>query len=1207
MSLPKLTDQQHHAAVESAGRNTVLTSGAGCGKTAVLANRFAELLRLRRDDENPLAALVALTFTDKAALQMRQRLARLLEDLAAGADADDRVRVRRWIDQLPEARITTIHSFCTGLLRSHAIAAGVDPAFTVLADELVAGQMCDDAIRRAVLAAVESGDEDVAKLLARYSFENVTECVGKLVDWRTSYRCDDYADVDATIARWRQLVDDERAAAWDRLAGDAAVAAELVALADLPCADPTDKLAVAREERLALARAILTDPHARTEEALTKLSGRLGGIGSNKNWADAGGAKAVRHRLKAFCDRFEPYLAYCRELADADRLAAESLATLTRLADRAERFYTDAKRARGALDFVDLLACTDRLLAADPTLRTRLAEQIDQLLIDECQDTDAFQMGLLARLIGGDTDTPPAEGRLFVVGDVKQSIYRFRGAQIEVFRDLCHRLGPDSHQSLSTSFRTHAAGIAWINSLFSPLMGDAYEPIRAHRTDQPPGPSVEILLAAGDEPLASASDAVAAQAAVTAARIRDLVDSRQPVVWDADARDYRPADYRDIAILFARMTHSLDFERHLAAQDIPYYVVAGSGFFHQQEIYDVLNALRVIDNPFNDIALVGALRSSLVGLDDNALMHLAQTCRPPYLPALPSEALAGRLPPAMAEALAEIVALIRRLHGRKDAVGIDGLIDSVLDATGYEATLLTQLQGARKVGNVRLLIAHARSAAAEGMSLANFITQMDRLTLADARYEQAAVAGEGDNVVRLMTIHKAKGLEFPVVVVPDLNVGKTSPRGRLLNRPDWGLTFNPPIDGLEADEVNKLDNQPLSFHLARQREKQDDADETIRKYYVALTRHRDHLILVGADLRGSDGQLKESGSFLAQMDAIFGLTDAIDAGGEQIDYTCDGQTYPAIVRRTQAKPSRRRRRQATGDKLLAKSNDGGDFGQHVLTSAGDDAALPLVGPLPPTVGRIELPVTALCDFVHCPMLYRWRYELRVPTSALPKTEPASDSEPSTIDAATAGTFFHRCMELMDFAAPQSAGQLADRSAAEMELSAEQTAILTGELADMLDTFKGHDLYQTIAASQQTFRELDFVLSAGPATLRGQIDLLLADTDGAWRIVDYKSDRIGESPSQKELATHSAHHELQMRIYAAAATRQLGAPPAEAVLYYLRHGQTHAIQFDAAAIASVETELGQLAERLIVARRSGEFAAERTEGCEYCAYRAVCGH
>ena len=314
-----------------------------------------------------------------------------------------------------------------------------------------------------------------------------------------------------------------------------------------------------------------------------------------------------------------------------------------------------------------------------------------------------------------------------------------------------------------------------------------------------------------------------------------------------------------------------------------------------------------------------------------------------------------------------------------------------------------------------------------------------------------------------------------------------------------------------------------------------------------------------------------------------------------------------FLSRRDGRPERRtaasgtpRQEASAGRKLLADATDGASLATGVLAAADKGDNLPLIGPLPSSVGQVELAVTALSEFVQCPQRYRWRYELRVPQTAMPRDAAGQTRESAGPDAASAGTFFHRCMELLDFSAPQSPDTLARQAAAETAIGDEYLPALTAELAEMIEQFRQTELWKQLAGATQSHKELDFVLSTSSATLRGQIDLLTADANGAWRIVDYKSDRLNGA----DVAQHSRHHELQMRIYAAAATGYLDSCPAEAVLYYLRTGDTHVIPFDDNAITSIQDELGELAEQLIAARRTGEFASVRGEQCDYCPYEML---
>ncbi len=1208
----QLTPAQRSAAVDRTAESIALLSGAGCGKTLVLARRFTELLLATHGLENPLVRFVALTFTEKAALEMSQRVGRMLGDLAARSKGADRQKLLSWLQELPDARISTIHGFCASLLRSYAIEAGIDPDFAVCGDELLAARMRHQAAEQAVLEAVEGRRQDVAEALAIVPYERLVEQVDRLVELRAAWyrQADAYENPAQILQRWSKLQRDQHQAAWKQLAADQRLRRELEALAAIHCDDPADKLARYRDEQLEIIRSVLGEPAARTADTLARLNDKPGAIGSSKNWASGEQVKGIRDRIKALVASIAEMKMYAEEMGEFDAQAAKLLAILTRLARQTETIYAAEKRRRGLLDFTDLLIRTYRLLVENPALRERLSSQIEQLLVDEAQDTDAFQIALLETLVFGKAQAESlADGRLFAVGDAKQSIYRFRGAQVEVFENLCRRLGPSRQQRLETSFRTHPAGVAFINHLFKPLMADAYQPIVAHRHIDPPKPSVEILLAsgAGQDAIGSAEDAIAAQASVTARRIAEMVDGGERRVWDQAAGDWRPIEYGDIAVLFTRMTISPEYERQLALREIPYYLLGGAGFFRQQEVFSLLNALRVIDNPFDDVALFGTLRSSLIGLDDNALMHIAEALDPPYLPKLASLLREGNqrhrprivirgLSQEASEALGFAVDLLGRLHRRKDAAGMEAILAELLDATGYEATLLSQFQGRRLLGNVRLLLERARSAAAAGAGLAEFITEMSQQVLSQARYEQAAVAGEGENVVRLITIHKAKGLEFPVVFVPDLNFGRTGTADAMLHRLDWGWTFK-----LKAEEAQgrAAGNLPLSYRLAKRCEDAEQRQEDIRRLYVAATRHQDHLVFVAADWRTSEGQFQRPGSYLRQIDHVLSLSHALQMEASEIPYG-DGR-YAAVLRKIKPSPPPGKRRKSAGQRLLAEANSGTELAGAIIARASEVSALALVGPLPATCGEVELAVTALVDFEHCPMLYRWRSELGV-AERIEKSHGPSPEGMVALDPATMGTLYHRCMELLDFARPQKATQLVGRVVGEMGLEEiADVAAIAAQLEQMLTGFRAHPLCKALAAARGTFRELDFVMSAGAGRLRGQIDLLYEDADGTWRIVDYKSDHVGP----EDLPAHARRYELQMLIYAAAAARHLGREPAAATLYFLRPAAAYDLAIDRQASKTATRRINDLAEQLITARRRGNFERRSGDTCSGCPCEALC--
>lgn len=1201
----ELTKTQQSAAIDRTGENIALRSGAGCGKTLVLGRRFTELLIKYRGEENPLNKFVALTFTDKAAMEMTQRVRKLISERASQSKGRaDKQKLKSWLEELPNARISTIHSFCASLLRSWAIEAGIDPNFAVCANNYVADSMLTEAVDKATLQAVEASREDAATLLTRMSYKNVAELVFTLVNKRLDWNAADYAKADAILARWQQKLGEARQEAIARLT-NGELADQLDEIDAIPCSNPDDKLYIWRNTLLTVARRIIASSADATVDDLKQLGKFPSRSGTAAAWGNQDSAAKARSLMRAVFDSLWGYEQYFAKLGELDMQSAESLASLVSLAADANNHYTAIKRQRGLLDFTDLLYHANRLIFEQPDMVASLREQIDQLLIDECQDTNAFQVRMLLKLMFGDSEPTAADGKLFVVGDAKQSIYRFRGGQVEVFEELCRKLGQDKQEDLDISFRTHEAGVEFVNHLFEHLM-PAYTPIRAFRKQTPAQPSVEIILAEPDDgEIINAPHAAGLQAAVTARRIREMLDSKERIVWDESADnsagDWRAVQRRDIAILFSRRTNSLLYERELAAHSVPYYVLAGTGFFKQQEVYDMLNAMRVIDNPFDDIALFGVLRSSMFGLDDNTLMHIAEACEKPYLPSLAKADLAGKLGEAQQQSLRFAVNLLYSLHRKKDAVDMGELAGQLLRATGYEAVLGSQFEGRRRLGNVRKVVEMAREASAGGLTLAEFITQADQMVLDETRYEQAAVVGEHENVVRIMTIHKAKGLEFPVVFIPDLNAKRLGHRGMLLGRLDWGLTLKlkPDSNDNETDDKKKKNaDQPASFRLAKQLEDHDQLNEDIRAMYVAATRHEDFLVFVGANWRAKKDGLFRAGknNTLRQIDEAIGIRNAADTGQ---DILYGNGRFTAAVKRMSPKPPPRRGR---GKKKLPlqKASSGESLAAELIAAAGTADAPALLGPLNPQAGNVQLAVTAMGDFEHCPMLYRWRYDLRVPTRLLGGKSGAGPGD--SLDALTLGTLYHRCMELLDVDSPQPAAQLLRQAAADTHIeNTSHVLSLTGELEEILSNFRSHPLNDQLRQAKQTFRELDFVLDCGPATLRGQIDLIFQDSDNNWHVVDYKSDRVAAA----DIAAHAERYKLQMLLYCLAAAKYLDIPPAEARLYFLRSGRTHTFDISPEALVTAESYASELAEHLIVAGRSGDFAVTSSDACNYCPYRRLC--
>ncbi len=512
------------------------------------------------------------------------------------------------------------------------------------------------------------------------------------------------------------------------------------------------------------------------------------------------------------------------------------------------------------------------------------------------------------------------------------------------------------------------------------------------------------------------------------------------------------------------------------------------------------------------------------------------------------------------------------------------------------------------VGSGRKIRQLAAEADADGLSLADFVARVQEMILQNIRYEQAAVSGESANVVRIMTVHAAKGLEFPVVVLPNLNTGHEGHRGALLHRRDWGWTCR--HTGSERDELERTQTKdrnhplPLSFRLARKLEEDDALAEDTRLLYVAITRHRDKIILVGSDRRMKDGGYK-SASHLAKLDEALGICQALDAGRKRIPYA--GGQFEILLRRCQPGgfgPGPTRSEMPAGVRLLRQATDEEAFASSLIRQAPGSGELPLIGPVPANRAVPELAVTALADFSRCARLFHWRYELRLPGQwtgpGKYQADKAARSE-QAIDALTLGTFYHLCMERLDPQSPQPAGVLGTAVAAELDMidspGLEQAI---SELDDILEAFRETPLQSQLASARKAHRELDFLLDAGPIRLRGQIDLLLQDADANWHVIDYKSDRV----TPERLTEHAEGYRMQMLAYCLAAGRYLDTTIESARLYFLRKGLEHSFSLDERSLEDGIEQIERLGRSIIESRRRGAYPP--AEGyCRFCPYQGRC--
>ncbi len=851
MSGARLTEEQS-APLDVRGASVALSAGAGCGKTTVLTERFVRAVENR--SPHTLRSIVALTFTNKAARELRDRVRRRCRERAIReADGPEATRWRAIVRALDAAPIQTIHSFCGSVLRAHAREVGLDPGFRVL-EEPVSIALREQALRQTVRRLLSDADADLIELAVDLGLPGILRALGELVNSPHAVVLDRWADrtPEALVEHWETLWDQEFRPRY---------ASDILALV-ARCRRMLGPVAFGHEK--------MNERRDRIYEACLELER---GFVSPEFLEAIRGSCTIQHTLyhpkkwpsqeyfedlRAEFDLVKAAIVKRRPLIEA--VEEDSLPTarralqLARMAKQARDAYDRLKRTRGGVDNDDLLKLTQELLRSSPpeTIQ-RLASSVELILVDEFQDTDPVQAEILERLAADGMH----DGGVFVVGDYKQSIYRFRGAQPKIFDQYRTRVPQAGRLGLSRNFRSVPGVLDFVNALFASTFtedGSQLQPGLPLPADSEP--AVEFLWA--EDPPEEGEKAVTAPDAKErrkqeAKRIARYLKQRIDDGWPVRGRDeqgkmgVRDARPGDVAILLGALSDSAFYEQELANVGLDYHVVGGAGYFSQQEVYDLIHVLTVIEDPFDAVAMAGALRSPFFTLSDEALYSLSRKDIGMLLPGLlAAEELSGLGEADRRKAIRarELLAAWRAI---KDSVPVSTLIDRVLDESGYEAAIAAEFLGDRKRANARKLVNMARVFDRQGgFTLADFVERL-RSNVRDATREGQAATTDEDNldIVRIMTIHKSKGLEFPVVVVPDLNRKRDASRSRFALHPELGPIVSPSTlrRADSGDDDDESEPGSLGWALYRWIEQREEDAESLRLLYVATTRARDVLVL----------------------------------------------------------------------------------------------------------------------------------------------------------------------------------------------------------------------------------------------------------------------------------------------------------------------------------------------------------------------------
>ncbi len=1120
----------------------LLEANAGSGKTSVLVERFVR--SVLEDGVRP-SRILAITFTERAAGELRARVRQRFVELGR----------RDMARETESAWVSTIHGFCTRVLRAHAIAAGLDPTFTVL-DEAAARPLHDRAWDDA-LARLLAGPNAAAALdlVAAYDADRLRTAIVFAHDALRSA-----GQTRPRLPRPAGLADPHAL----RAPLQVAVAA---ASAELRLAGAGKTVCTARERLERCAQLLdATPPGAPLATAGAKLS-----FPTNAN---ALKGPACAQYLAAL----EAYASACR-----DARAAVAVGLLDELLGDYADAYADAKAARAALDFDDLELHARDLLDREPALRRTYAERFERVMVDELQDSNPLQLDLFQALDRDD---------LFLVGDEQQSIYGFRHADVDVFRRLRARYAQDGRvATLATNFRSHGAILDTINAAFTPRFGPDFVALREGREPAPASaPLVELLITdqAGWEgvDLGEVRPGTKAwrqaEARLLAQRVRELVD----------AGLHRP---EDVVVLLRALGDLPVYERALEDQGLLTMSVGGRGYWGRQVVRDLCAWLAALANPRDEAALYGVLASPLVGLSSDALAHIARAGGKGHAwRAIAGDAaLRELLTDDDRERLDVFTARFSAERALAPRLALDELLRRVVDATGYDLHVLTLQGGARRLANIHKLLRLAaefeRDRGRDVRGLADLATAELE---AEARETDAPVELGDVKAVRLMSVHAAKGLEFPVVCIADL--GRQRPADG-----DEDLLVAEGEVGLRLVGLDGTSEPALAYERLRDRARGRAAREEERVMYVALTRARERLVISGGvPLANWPGEGPKAPPLAWLGPALLGGDlRALPTSDEPVrNVAWDG----AWVRCAVNTP-------ATVGRVLRDES-----------RAPAGTRLPVAAPPPPRPPAPEPPgappvsrtlsYSRLAAWKACGYRYYAERVLGLPeeeppapgpdavaTDALVAQEGALPEPPaSALDPRTRGSLVHAMLEHAGSDPVELAGAWG------VELTADEAA----DVVRLTEAFNDSPLARRMAKARAVHREHGFTVALGDTLLTGVVDVL-AQERGGQLVVDYKTDAL--QPATDLAAYVEQRYGVQRRVYALAALRG-GAPRVEVAYAFLeRPDEPVGERFEAADADRLEAELAALAAGLL----AGVYPVTATphrELCETCpARRALCSY
>jgi ATP-dependent helicase/nuclease subunit A len=1089
-------DSQHRArAATETTRSFAVEASAGTGKTAILIDRILNLVLKEGPQGRPISLrnIAAITFTEKAAGEMKIRLRQRFEESSCRSGVEG-TRASVALHDLESAAISTIHAFAVALLKERPVEAGLDPQFTAL----------DDAHAELFFRRVWEAWLDRAIKGRRGPLERAL---------RAGLGLDALRELARNLRFHAGVI--EKLNLQSPMTGEEARRRRLDLAAE---ARKYSRLVVDRKDRLAAnLNQIESWLDGSTEYSV--FPGRSASAGSRGNWQ--GGSQTLES-VRSFLKRCEDFSTEASSMA-AQRLLHE---VLLWLAGDFLPEWKGRKRSEGLVDFDDQLLAARDLLARSPAVRHDFQKKFATILVDEFQDTDPIQAEIVLLLSSPDlTETDieklqPAPGRLFLVGDPKQSIYRFRGADIENYLNLfdAERIAARGleHVKLTTNFRSLDSILRVVDALFAGLMkkpeDGRYQPEylafgSAARHHEPGLPPVCLLPDPVDQRNQAfpAGDFIAREAWRLAALVRQIRGSEKWLVAERSASQpetRRVPNYGDIAILLPVLSHVDVLEDALRQAEIPYVLEGGKYYYARSEVSSATTVLRAVANPNDRVAVYGSLRSIFFGLSDEDLLRSRmQGITFDYRNEIPA-----------GSRLHHPFRILRELHQQRHERPASAILETLLRETGAREVLAARPGGLQSLANLGKLVRELRRLQAE-TTFSQVIEMLGVLDKEELAESESRIMEERSDSVRILTIHKAKGLDFPIVLAAGLGGARNPGQKSFLADPHQKKTYAVTAGSRES----KL--QSAGWHQLQEWDRKRENAELIRLLYVAFTRACDHLVI------------------------------STHTGWRWAEHE---KKWVPEWRRSRLSPIWERLKELSLTDGLVQVLDAGIL--DVPVEAPRPAGSPAPGDITERLRREYAEVIRLRD-----QTPRSR-DIRAPSgfqAAADDTAAANLAETARGRAIRLGLALHEAMDALDFCRVASIAESSREAARRHNLGRSEARLLEEMVRNSYDSELMARVRRVEDSRGKVIRELPFVRPLGrPGELApiesGKIDLLFEE-EGEWVIVDYKTDVIPAEVNERR-GFFSPRYSGQVQAYERA-LRALGLRVKSAYLLLARTGES----------------------------------------------------